>query len=127
MKKSINLVATQGKFEVELIGDSIDVSLTKDGLSAQMSSFLYTDGPSLIYFFKDLAKSWKGWEGQKRWNTLESDVILTATHDGIGHVALLVELNNQENEESSWEASGTLLIELGSLDAWAKNIESLFS
>jgi hypothetical protein len=43
----------------------------------------------LADFLSELAGSWRGWEGERKWTSLEGDIELTATHDGRGLVALV--------------------------------------
>lgn len=43
-------------------------------------------------FFADLAREWRGWSDTKLWEPFERGLRLSATHDGLGHVALRVTL-----------------------------------
>ena len=43
---------------------------------------------SLTEFFRDIAENWRGWQGEKRWTTLEGELEFTATADKTGHVRL---------------------------------------
>jgi hypothetical protein len=82
---------------------------------------------SWLPFFKDVAADWKGWRGEKRWESLEGDVSLVATHDGGGHVDLIVELRPQtapghRGIEQIWKLEGVLQLEAGQLDQLVRDV-----
>lgn len=61
--------------------------------SKQLSSFtdVYIFDPyvsHLVSFFEDLAKNWKGFEGEKTWSSLEGEFSLICTSDNTGHFEL---------------------------------------
>jgi hypothetical protein len=71
---------------------------------------------SLPRFLTGLASSWRGWEGERSWKSLESDVELTATHNGRGTIALLVTLRNDvvdSEVRSGWTARALLTLDAG--------------
>lgn len=51
--------------------------------SAEISTYLY-GAPTK--FFADLAQSWRGWSGEKKWEDLDHRIALTAVSDRTGHV-----------------------------------------
>jgi Family of unknown function (DUF6228) len=72
-------------------------------------------------FFGGLAREWRGWDGERTWESLEGEVALRATHDRVGHVRLAVELVDRSGDIGySWSARGGLMLEAGSLDAIAR-------
>jgi len=98
---------------------TIDVGWAR--ASAEVSTYLY--GPP-IQFFKSLAESWRGWEGEKTWEDLEHRVGLTATCDRTGHVTLKVLV---QDSQYSGRAILPIYLEAGGLEAVAKRVESWFS
>jgi hypothetical protein len=51
----------------------------------------YSDGfGQLAGFFAELAASWRGWRGERTYESIEHDLRIVATHDG--HVRLKVRL-----------------------------------
>lgn len=44
----------------------------------------------LIAFFRQLAADWRGWDGERTYESIDHDLRLTATHDG--YVRLAVQL-----------------------------------
>jgi hypothetical protein len=74
---------------------------------------------SLPHFLAGLAAGWRGWEGERNWQSLESDVELTATHNGLGTIALAVTLRNDVS--SGWNARALLTLDAGTaLDQLAR-------
>ena len=76
-------------------------------------------------FFRDLAAHWRGWPGEKRWASLEQQLILTATSDATGHTHLRVELVGGPLYD--WRLRGSLVLEAGQLDSIAAKIERFVS
>jgi hypothetical protein len=97
---------------------TIDVGWAR--ASAEISTYLY--GPPTP-FFKSLAESWRGWDGEKKWEDLEHRVGLTATCDLTGHITLKVLVR-----DSHYSGCATLSIylEAGDLEALAHQVESYF-
>jgi Family of unknown function (DUF6228) len=63
----------------------------------------------LADFFAGLADAWRGWNGVRAWNSIESTLQIAARHDG--HVHLAIELRDDPN--STWIASTSIRIEPG--------------
>lgn len=80
----------------------------------------------LIDFFKALSADWRGWQGERSYDSLEGDLRLTATHDG-RHVRLAVTLR-QSAVADGWSASAVLSVDPGEqLSAIASDVEALLS
>jgi hypothetical protein len=73
----------------------------------------------LASLFEDMAREWRGWSGTKGWDSLEGEIKLAATHDGLGHIALEVEMGPPSEE---WRARGTIMLEAGALDLPARRL-----
>ena len=73
-----------------------------------------------IAFFQSLATSWRGWSGAQNWESLERQLVLSATHDSLGHVSLRVRLHESPGI-SDWIVEGTLELEAGQLEAIARD------
>jgi hypothetical protein len=68
-------------------------------------------------FFAGLASDWKGWEGERKWSSMEGELTLSARTDGLGHVYLLVYLCN--GTPPTWDVRAELCLEAGALDRYA--------
>jgi Family of unknown function (DUF6228) len=102
--------------------DRWQVTLSLAGLSASadVDACGHDGEHTLDLLFRRLADDWRGWEGERTWSSLEGDLDLAATHDGLGHVALRVRLRSGPYEED-WLATGTIWLEAGQLDATARD------
>jgi hypothetical protein len=63
----------------------------------------------LADFFESLERDWRGWADVRTWSSLESDLVIQATHDG--HIHLVVEL--RQPQEQSWIVTAHLEVEAG--------------
>lgn len=101
--------------------------LRMDGLDAplRVSSHYATGFDELAGFFQGLAADWRGWVGERIYESLEHELRLTARHDG--HVRIAVELR-QSSLPDGWSASGVLTIEPGEeLSRAAEDVTELLS
>ena len=98
---------------------TIDVGWAR--ASAEVSTYLY--GPPTP-FFKSLAESWRGWEGEKKWEDLEHRVGFTGTCDRTGHVTVKVLV---QDSQYSGRAVLPIHLESGSLETIANRVESYFA
>lgn len=98
---------------------TIDVGWAR--ASAEVSTYLY--GPPTP-FFRSLAESWRGWEGEKKWEDLEHRVGLTATCDRTGHITSRVQV---QDSQYSGRAILPIYLDAGGLEALAHRVESYFS
>ena len=78
------------------------------------------DGRRLAGIFAEMAKEWRGWEGEKVWYTTDHEVTLTFTHDRISRVRVEVEV--KDSPAANWKVKGEVDLELGNLDRIAKDI-----
>ncbi len=86
--------------------------------STHLTSFtdVYAFDPfnfNLVRFFEDLAKNWKGFDGEKEWSSLEGEFSLVCTSDNLGHFALEATIRNIEDTRC---ARKTIYIEAGQLE-----------
>lgn len=76
-------------------GESFVVTIAAEGLQTSRHVFMFGfDWAALSAFFADLAESWKGWQGEKAWHSIEHDLEITATADGLGHCDLAFEVRD---------------------------------
>ncbi len=90
---------------------SFRAELTAQGLSAT-TYVVVSQGRDLDAFFDHLVSNWRGWQGEQRWESLEHDLSIAATHDGAGHVHLCATLR-EGHRPDSWAASATFIVQAG--------------
>jgi len=76
-------------------------------------------------YFADLAKDWRGWTGQKMFESLEHDLQMVAISDHTGHVKIQVRLTKFWPDEVVVSAYVTLYA--GQLDDVAREARKFFS
>jgi Family of unknown function (DUF6228) len=82
-----------------------------DGPSLSASVSAYDDNyGALVDFFDDLAASWRGWDGERAFGSLEGDLDLRATQDG--HIRLSVHLRPVDGP-GNWHVHATVTIDPG--------------
>ena len=78
----------------------------------------------LVEFFRQLAQDWRGWTGERVWESVEGELSIAATHHG--YVELDVQLG--EGPHRRWSARSTLLIEPGEqLSTGARDLADLLA
>jgi hypothetical protein len=85
----------------------------------EVLGFAEFDG--LAELFAELARDWRGWEGSRVWESADDDFLVVCKHDGIAGVRVEVTLRHHEED---WEVTSELFVELGPLDALARDVRS---
>ena len=75
------------------------------------------DALRLDAYFADLAQRWRGWEGDREWESL--GLRLAARHDGLGHVTLDATLDADYATAERWRVRASLIVDAGGLGALA--------
>lgn len=88
------------------------VRLRVGGLDApvRVSSHYATGFDELVRFVRGLAADWRGWQGERTYESLEHELRLTASHDG--HVRIVARLH-QSSLPGGWSASGEFRVDPG--------------
>jgi hypothetical protein len=98
--------------------------LSGGGVSAEVEVYDMAP-PRWSSFFADLASNWKGWPGEKRYESLEGHVALSCRADSTGHIRVRVCLRGDIGG-SDWRAEDTILVEAGQLAAITRQSEIFF-
>ncbi len=106
----------------ERVGNYYRVRLSGSGFHGTCQVYAYEPRTGPDKFFKDLATSWRGWQGQKEWSSLEGELRFSATCDSTGHTSLSVRLRSGPYP-FDWSLSGVLLLEAGGLERIATDVE----
>jgi Family of unknown function (DUF6228) len=97
--------------------------LVAPGLDVERDAYEFEGYAALAGLFDEMASSWRGWDGERTFYSLEGDLEITATHDG--HVRLLVRLS-QFSGPGEWTVHAKLTIDPGEdLTAAADSVRSL--
>ncbi|MBP5973177.1 hypothetical protein HW132_10635 [Brasilonema sp. CT11] len=127
---TIKSTCTDAKLEFLNFGnDCFRVLFESRTLSASKDVWLYADGDYsdcqfLVNLFREMARAWKGWEGEKTWRSTEADFVLCCTSDKLGHINLEVHL--LEFDGSPWSANFNLDTEAGELEKISNEVAMFF-
>ena len=88
---------------------TIVAAVRAPGLSVSATAYDDRFG-DLAQFFEGLADSWRGWQGERIFSSLEGEFILTARHDG--HVRLGVRLQRVDGP-GTWTVSTEVTVDPG--------------
>ncbi|MFI7284727.1 DUF6228 family protein [Micromonospora chersina] len=95
----------------------MQVELYDDGLSARgevkLSLPAQAEEPDLVAFLQGLTDDWRGWDGERRWRSLDGKLTITARHDGKGHVSLGGTLQQDSLAPDAWLARVSISVEAG--------------
>jgi hypothetical protein len=111
--------------------DYLDVTLTAGGLRASTRIYNHdaiyaVDVSAIAAFLQDIASNWRGWPGEKRWESIEGDLKLTCTSMTLGNINVIVELRSFADDHPTWEARCRLVLESWQLDPMAAQAKKVF-
>jgi hypothetical protein len=75
--------------------------------------------------FEDLALHWNGWQGTRSFESLERELKLACTHDGLGHILISVDLRSGPYH-LDWTVHTAVLAEAGQLERMAMKARAFF-
>jgi hypothetical protein len=103
---------------------SWQVHLTGRGLSAVLDvEEAGWEPTSLADFLGALARDWRGWDGEREWQSAEAELRLTARHDKTNTVLVTVEI--EEGAPPRWRCEAELELEPGAFHQLAEDVRSL--
>ena len=111
----------------DLDGEFFRASLHSDSHSANMRVSTYTDPYGIVRLFKEAASNWRGWSGEKQWESLEGDFRLMLCSSSTGHIRLKALISHDCGNPDPWRLNAELGIEAGQLESLAQSIERFFS
>jgi uncharacterized protein DUF6228 len=105
---------TIGEVSRDATGDiwSLDVEIADSGLRASIAVTPHyaVSFDDLVRFFADLERHWRGWDGDRVYESLEGEFRIAARHLG-GRVQLTVDLGKHMPDD--WRAQVTLTVDAG--------------
>jgi hypothetical protein len=75
--------------------------------------------------FCQIATDWAGWKGEKGWQALEGEYVLSASTDSTGHITIAAWLNGLSHPPT-WEGKISVVVEAGALDKLANEAKEFF-
>lgn len=119
------LVPSDPQFHGALPADYLSVAVTGPDMSATRQVYAGWDGgfTALAAFFSGLADQWRGWEGQRVFESIEGDLRIQAAHDG--HVSLRV-LLWESTVPDGWRVEAAVRLDAGeALSRAAQDVAAL--
>lgn len=107
-------------------GDYFTAAYDSPDLRVSKRVWGYTDCELLVDLFRSMALDWKGWDGERRWSSVEGEFTVAGTSDRLGHIKLALRFVQFEGREP-WKAEPVLNVEAGQLDAIAENVRRFFT
>ncbi len=104
----------------------VTVELVGPDLAATRTQVYLYDPEPLVRLFDELAQNWRGWEGDKHWHSVESDLDLKCTSDRLGHITIAVTLRSGPYVED-WSVSAPVFLDAGSLDIIAQEMKAFLA
>lgn len=97
--------------------------------SSDMSGIVRVDNPpygqSPLVLFDSVKNEWRGWEGEKRWGSMEGEFDLSAISDNTGHITLTATIFSGHSAPASRMVI-ELVVESSQLDQIAKTAKEFF-
>ena len=105
--------------------ESYAVQIVNQDLSATIRVWAGYELSSPMAFFQEMAEPSHGWEGDLTWESLEGELALAATHDGLGHIRVSVGLKSGHMPDD-WHVRGCVRTEAGLLSSHAHHAAKFF-
>lgn len=122
---SIELSGPEG-FEKPDGSESYRVTLRENEF--QVSTRVYAFEPrdtSLSKFFTELAQHWRGWDGSKKWSSLEGEFEIECRHNRVGQVTTTATLHSNAYGHG-WTGQIRFDIAAGQLEDIAVGVRRFF-
>lgn len=75
--------------------------------------------------FANMARQWGGWQGELEWSSLEGELTLRCSHDGLGHVSIRADLRSGPMPDN-FRVIATVMADAGQLEELAKRAAIFF-
>ncbi|MGW3197218.1 DUF6228 family protein [Streptomyces sp. NPDC001118] len=105
------------------------VELRAPGLTARVNEVVaWIWDSDLTAFLEELAADYRGWDGERSWQTNDRDLTVSAVFRSGGHVGLTWTVRPWPRAAGGWSASATTWLEAGEqMTALAADIRSFLS
>ena len=97
------------------------------GLEARVTLRTWRDD-GLAQFLRGLSDHFAGWAGSRHWQSANEQIQIEATHDGRGHVTLLIRLRDWSYRPEGWDVGVPFAVEAGAeMSSLADAVEAFFA
>lgn len=110
----------------DVMGDNFRVSVVSHDHSATRRVYAYTDCAGVARLFADAARNWRGWHGEKVWESLEGELRIELRIDHLGHVVVAVRVRSEPGGADPWQLDAELSLDAGQLDGVAREADRLW-
>ncbi|MFD7900379.1 DUF6228 family protein [Streptomyces sp. NPDC059743] len=100
------------------------VEVSAPGLTARINEVVaWLWDSDLAPFLEELAADYRGWDGERNWQTNDRDLIVSAVFRSGGHIGLTWTLRPWPKAAGGWSASVTTWLEAGEqMSAFAADV-----
>ena len=77
------------------------------------------------HLFAEMARQWDGWPGELVWTSLEGELTLRCSHDGLGHISICLDYRSGPMPDD-WRVIFTAFADAGQLEGLAKRAAIFF-
>jgi hypothetical protein len=106
-------------------GEYFRVTIRASGLTASAQVYAFELDGGLVQFLEGVAASWRGWEGEKAWTSLEGELRFVCRSDSLGHITIEVTLN--QASAGGWSVRDDFHVDAGQLEQIAANVKRFFT
>jgi hypothetical protein len=107
--------------------DYFRISVVGRDHSASRTVYAYTDALGIVRMFADAARDWKGWDGNRVWQSLEGELRLEMSTDRRGHVSLRAEIRSDPGGSDAWRLDAEVALDAGQLDDIATRARAMWT
>ncbi|MFJ4224538.1 DUF6228 family protein [Microbacterium sp. NPDC089695] len=105
----------------------LDVRLQAAGLDALLGFYAH-DPEEIVQYFRSLDEGWRGWTGERCFESIERDVVLSARHGRRIEISVMLtaEADRAVSTEARWSCTAVVSVEAGEqLSRFVRDIEDL--
>jgi hypothetical protein len=99
------------------------VTLKAKDIVASTKIYAFEPHSELWRYFEDLAVNWRGWVGEKQWNSLEGEFTISSESDAPGHIEMDIVLKSGVD----WSVQTAISLDVVQLEDISSKLKQFFS